>query len=341
MPPKEQPQPSQKDTGSLRKPTEATQGQITSQIPLEKPSSIWDHPKLNAIENRKIRAKNREIKTLNQALRMHGLTPANAIGVIQLNQRISIDSSLIHQAVRVAAVDLGLCDPNDPSIMQSYEKEYLMPTKVSSLFTDLEKDIRVAAFFAEFSIDPRGAIKEYQNFPWEEAIKERAKAGEAVPVKPRFAAFAKMIMHSAMLQKSQELANVAKKLELEIPPGTLTFGPGYRSGVDYRAKLKEVRTYHAAAEIIRRTAIATLTPPQPGTTTTRPKEFRNLSDSVWYGLITGKVRELASTQALVQNSQFVDDLLTRIKPVSQFPGDPPRSPNIDLATLIKSKAASK
>lgn len=324
MPPKDLPQPSPQDTGLSKQPFEAAQGQKMPQIP-EVAIESWH----SEVSREHLEERNMEIAPLNRELQMYGLTPDNAIRVIQLKQRLDLGSiNLGRQAVRVAAVYLGLCDPDDPNMQPRPEDEpdYLMPTELSYLYTALERDIRAAASFAEFSIDPREVVKEYRNFPWEEAIKDRLKPDEVVPAKPRFAAFAKMILHSAMTLKSRELEDRAKTLRSAIP--SETFGPGFRSTEDTRVKGNE-RSYQVAADTISRSATA------------RPKEFTDLSDSVWYGLITGKIRKLASTQALARNSQFVDDLLTKTKPVQSYPLALAKYREIDLATIITPKPVPK
>ena len=320
-----------KDVSLPDQPTEATQDQKILQIPQRvftpTPLSEFSRkysPTLNEDRERDAERFNRMIEPINEELRVNGLTPKLAIRLVLSSIELDLGvSELAHQAAQVAADYFGL--PN--------------------LDYGLAGDINAAESFAKFLIDPREVVREYQDFSWEEAVSGRLKLGEVAPTKPRFAEFAKIILYSAMFQKSLELANTAKVIESTIPPEAFTFGPGYRGGgglsAENQAKYNESRNYAVAADAIQRAALARLNPPELGATTSRPSELRNLSDSVWYGLITGKVRELASTQALIQNSQFVEDVIAKSQPVASSPGMRPRLPNIDLATIITPKAPPK
>lgn len=263
------------------------------------------------------------IEPINEELRVNGLTPQLAIKLVHSSIELDLGvSDLARQASKVAADYFGFPNPD----------------------SGLEGDIKAAESFAKFLIDPREVVREYQDFSWEGAVSGRIKPGEVTPTKPKFAEFAKIILYSAMFQKSQELANTATVIKSTIPPEAFIFGPGYRGGglsAEYQAKYNESRNYAVAADAIQRAALAKLNPPELGAITSRPMELRNLSDSVWYGLITGKVRELVSTQALIQNSQFVEDVIAKSQPVAPFLGMRPRLPNIDLATIITPKPPPK
>ncbi len=316
MPPKDLPLPNPQDAESPNQPT--------FQLPIRSYDS----------DGRRLAT-----EKMNADLLANGLTVDNAIRIIHLGP---LDDSISTPVRKTAAVGLGLCEVDDPAF-QEFDTSDLRNVmsaadhnrKYGNFLRQIDDDVRAAVSFAEFQIDPREMVREYRDFPWEEYIASRLRVGEAQFAKPSFATFVRMILHSSMLLKSKELYNKGREIESTIPPEKFTFGPGFRGGhrgqftPEDQAKLAESGRYKWAEQTVESAALKNAD---------KRRESGGVSDFTWSDLVRS-LTNLKSTQALVANSQFVDDILARTEPVqvSNPYGTRPQSPKVDLATLIKPK----